>query len=388
MRPAGRPAATPTSWPPGRPPAEDAAIATCCGWPARPGARVHVVHLSAASALPQLARGPGGRACAVSVETCPHYLALTAEEVPDGDTRVQVLPADARGGQPGRAVAGPRRRRDRHGGLATTHPARPSSSTWTPATSAPRGAASRRCSSGCPSCGPRPARRGHGLADVVGLDGRTRPPRAGRARPQGPHRRGRRRRPRRVRARRALHGGTSCTTATRSPRTRGRNFTEWCGRPGCAARRSTERRAGGCCDEERTGERACERTNVAAPTRSVGRASARPCVERLPGTAGPGAALGRRRCRARQRRAFAAKENLITPGRPAFDPTTFGSQGQGLRRLGDPPAPRTRPDDNAYDEAIVRLGAPGVVHGVVVDTAWFTGNYPPEVSVDGVCVDG
>jgi allantoicase len=26
--------------------------------------------------------------------------------------------------------------------------------------------------------------------------------------------------------------------------------------------------------------------------------------------------------------AFAAKENLITPGRPAFDPTTFGSQGK------------------------------------------------------------
>ena len=35
-----------------------------------------------------------------------------------------------------------------------------------------------------------------------------------------------------------------------------------------------------------------------------------------------------------------------------------------------------------HDWAIVRLGVPGVVHGVVVDTAWFKGNYPPYVSVE------
>jgi allantoicase len=80
--------------------------------------------------------------------------------------------------------------------------------------------------------------------------------------------------------------------------------------------------------------------------------------------------------------AFAAKENLITPGRPAFDPTTFGSQGKvydgwETRRRRAP----------GHDEAIVRLGASGVVHGIVVDTAWFTGNYPPEVAVDGIRAD-
>jgi allantoicase len=81
--------------------------------------------------------------------------------------------------------------------------------------------------------------------------------------------------------------------------------------------------------------------------------------------------------------AFAAKENLITPGRPAFDPAAFGSQGKvydgwETRRRRSP----------GHDEAIVRLGASGVVRGVVVDTAWFTGNYPPEVAVDGICADG
>jgi len=77
--------------------------------------------------------------------------------------------------------------------------------------------------------------------------------------------------------------------------------------------------------------------------------------------------------------AFAARENLITPGPSVFDPTAFGPQGKvydgwETRRRREP----------GHDEAIVRLGAPGIVHDVVVDTSWFTGNYPPEVAVEGV----
>ena len=37
-----------------------------------------------------------------------------------------------------------------------------------------------------------------------------------------------------------------------------------------------------------------------------------------------------------------------------------------------------------HDHAIVRLGVPGIVHGVVVDTSFFRGNYPPQVSVEAV----
>ena len=36
----------------------------------------------------------------------------------------------------------------------------------------------------------------------------------------------------------------------------------------------------------------------------------------------------------------------------------------------------------------MRLGIAGVVRGVVVDTAFFTGNYPPEISVEGASVEG
>ncbi|GAA1155862.1 allantoinase AllB [Nocardioides aquiterrae] len=50
------------------------------------GSRAHVVHLSAADALPSL-RGSG-----VSVETCPHYLVLAAEDVPEGATQFKCCP--------------------------------------------------------------------------------------------------------------------------------------------------------------------------------------------------------------------------------------------------------------------------------------------------------
>ena len=70
---------------------EGAAIARLLAAARATGARVHIVHLSAADALPMIAaaRADG---VAVTVETCPHYLSLTAEEVPDGDTRFKCCP--------------------------------------------------------------------------------------------------------------------------------------------------------------------------------------------------------------------------------------------------------------------------------------------------------
>ncbi len=55
------------------------------------GARVHVVHLSSAGSLPALAaaKADGVR---VTVETCPHYLVLRAEDVPDGATAFKCCP--------------------------------------------------------------------------------------------------------------------------------------------------------------------------------------------------------------------------------------------------------------------------------------------------------
>jgi allantoinase len=57
----------------------------------RAGARTHVVHLSAAAALPAL-RAARASGVDVSVETCPHYLVLEAGEVPDGATAYKCCP--------------------------------------------------------------------------------------------------------------------------------------------------------------------------------------------------------------------------------------------------------------------------------------------------------
>jgi allantoinase len=71
--------------------AEESAIGALLDLAAATGARVHVLHLSSAAALPRLAaaRAAGVR---VTVETCPHYLTLAAAEVADGDTRFKCCP--------------------------------------------------------------------------------------------------------------------------------------------------------------------------------------------------------------------------------------------------------------------------------------------------------
>jgi allantoinase len=75
-----------------RPPlAEQAAVSTALAAAQARGARVHILHLSAASALPLLASARA-EGVAVTVETCPHYLTLTAEEVPDGGTQYKCCP--------------------------------------------------------------------------------------------------------------------------------------------------------------------------------------------------------------------------------------------------------------------------------------------------------
>ena len=80
---------------------------------------------------------------------------------------------------------------------------------------------------------------------------------------------------------------------------------------------------------------------------------------------------------------FAEKENLIRPEPPAFTAGTFGNKG----KIYDGWETRRRREPG-HDHAIVRLGAAGIVHGVIVDTAFFRGNYPPEISVEAVGADG
>ncbi|TYI59333.1 hypothetical protein E1A91_D10G029100v1 [Gossypium mustelinum] len=64
---------------------------TRSGGPAE-GAHLHVVHLSDASSSLDLIKEAKRSGDSITVETCPHYLAFSAEEIPDGDTRFKCAP--------------------------------------------------------------------------------------------------------------------------------------------------------------------------------------------------------------------------------------------------------------------------------------------------------
>jgi allantoinase len=70
---------------------EERAIAMLIDLCRKTRCRVHVVHLSTASALPMIAAAKND-GLPFTVETCPHYLCLEAEAVPDGATYYKCMP--------------------------------------------------------------------------------------------------------------------------------------------------------------------------------------------------------------------------------------------------------------------------------------------------------
>src|SRR5689334_3783025 len=80
---------------------------------------------------------------------------------------------------------------------------------------------------------------------------------------------------------------------------------------------------------------------------------------------------------------FAPKEGLIKASAPEWREGVYTERGKWMdgwetRRRREP----------GYDWVVVRLGLPGRVRGVVVDTSFFTGNYPERASIDGCAASG
>jgi allantoicase len=80
---------------------------------------------------------------------------------------------------------------------------------------------------------------------------------------------------------------------------------------------------------------------------------------------------------------FAPKENLLKAGAPVFIEGKYTDRGKWMdgwesRRRRTP----------GFDWCIIRLGLPGIIHGVIVDTSYFRGNYPEHCSLDGTTFTG
>lgn len=71
--------------------AEVAAVELVIGLVEATGAAAHILHLSAAAAVPVI-RSAQERGLPVTAETCPHYLLLTSDDVPDGATEFKCAP--------------------------------------------------------------------------------------------------------------------------------------------------------------------------------------------------------------------------------------------------------------------------------------------------------
>ncbi|MBK9214199.1 MAG: allantoicase [Chloracidobacterium sp.] len=83
---------------------------------------------------------------------------------------------------------------------------------------------------------------------------------------------------------------------------------------------------------------------------------------------------------------FAAKENLIKPHAAEWKEGLYTDNGKWMdgwetRRRRSPRL------DEPFDWCIIRLGMPGEIKGVVVDTAFFRGNFPSHCSLDATTVD-
>ncbi|MGC2238262.1 MAG: allantoicase [Pyrinomonadaceae bacterium] len=83
---------------------------------------------------------------------------------------------------------------------------------------------------------------------------------------------------------------------------------------------------------------------------------------------------------------FAPKENLLKPSAPIFIEGKYTDLGKWMdgwetRRRRSPRL------DETFDWCVIRLGLTGIVHGVVVDTSFFRGNFPSHCSIEACAVD-
>jgi allantoicase len=81
---------------------------------------------------------------------------------------------------------------------------------------------------------------------------------------------------------------------------------------------------------------------------------------------------------------FAPKEALLRTSAPEWREGVYTDRGKWM----DGWETRRRRTPGDHDWCIVRLGLSGAIHGVVVDTSFFRGNYPESCTLDAATVTG
>lgn len=80
---------------------------------------------------------------------------------------------------------------------------------------------------------------------------------------------------------------------------------------------------------------------------------------------------------------FASADRMLQATEPVFIVGKFDDHGKWM----DGWETRRR-RNGGHDTAVIRLGLPGVIKGIDIDTSHFTGNFPPAASVQACKVDG
>lgn len=80
---------------------------------------------------------------------------------------------------------------------------------------------------------------------------------------------------------------------------------------------------------------------------------------------------------------FAAKDRMLADAPPVFIPGKFDNHGKWMDGW-----ETKRRRHGGHDWCVVRLAHPGVLHGLEIDTANFTGNFPPQISVEAAMTGG
>lgn len=80
---------------------------------------------------------------------------------------------------------------------------------------------------------------------------------------------------------------------------------------------------------------------------------------------------------------FGEKENLLTPAAAAFEPGHYSHRGEIVDGW-----ETKRRREPGHDWVLIRLGAPGVITSVEIDTSFFTGNHPESCLVEACGREG